>query len=701
VLQQSDSHEGSDVFESGTHALPEFDDDEPRACQQFTFQHSFSSVPKIIVSPSHRNNEDRTHLHTIAWVESVSSSSFHACWRKVGTASDTVDEHLHLEYFAWVGDSVGDAVATTVQTDNAVVEGTSCTVYTFPSPFVTQPYVIGSADHTAMGDGSFVHDTTNSWIEGVTTSQFTFCATHSALDVAQLSAVKFHFLAFVGDLEGSSLFVAGNAHGGSVSVNGGEQPLAADECSWQEFGEPFEEAPMVLATPNHLDVDADSEGQLDALTAWAEVVNTTGFLLCTDNTDAAQASSVSNATQVDWIAIGHSTGNSAPPGVHTRVRSPDNLVDASGECGLEDPSQCSQAWGGGVECDTFAWTQTDACNVWDCPVDCTVTGWSSWSACSQSCGGGHSHRSRLVTVSDANGGVTCPALAQTSLCNEDAPCSEWDLPECQLDHVHCEIKHHTVNAERAWMGGQDERGTRFYANTVTGESQYERPDGFVECGGPLPAQVWQTDNVVDLAALWDTNKENGLHGYTDGAINPNDEWVHGQFMHRQEGQFVEHVTPACYNNQNCGLVDLGACHGCDTEEECADLGMSSTVFVTHHREYMDQQYFNASSGNHSQVQYHCRRDGVTGCKCHCNAHPPCMAHEGQMLANEALHANAYPYIPNQQDCCNMCTNHPSCGAWEFSSTNVCILKSGAPDFVPVPAGQDVQMWAGCRAGETC
>jgi len=255
-----------------------------------------------------------------------------------------------------------------------------------------------------------------------------------------------------------------------------------------------------------------------------------------------------------------------------------------------------------------------------------------------------------------------------------------------------------VNAERAWMSSIDEQGKRYYVNTVCLQQggsdckQHKRPDGFVECGA-LPEKRWQTSNVVDLAALWQTSKPDGL--------NPYDEWKYGTYEHRREGSFEPHVSKQCQNNQNCGLVDLGACHGCDTEQECADLGMSSTVFVTHHRKYMSQRSFNAVTGKHEQVQYHCRREGEAGCKCTCNAHPPCVAKKGRVLANSGLHANAYPHVPNKQDCCNMCTNHPSCGSWEFSSTKVCVLKSGSPQFVPVPASVTATVWSGCRAGEAC
>ena len=73
----------------------------------------------------------------------------------------------------------------------------------------------------------------------------------------------------------------------------------------------------------------------------------------------------------------------------------------------------------------------------------------------------------------------------------------------------------------------------------------------------------------------------------------------------------------------------------------------------------------------------------------------------QLACNRMLHGNAYPNVPNMQDCCNLCTNHPKCDAWEYSSSKMCVLKSGAPAFKPVPSDSTFAVWSGCRAGETC
>jgi hypothetical protein len=689
IWRKADEHRGIDHFETGSHAVPSF---EGRACKDFEFRHIFDVAPKIIVTPSHRE-ADHVHDSVTAWTEFTTTTGFRACWRETN-ANDKHDNHMHLEYFAWVGDNIGEAVASTVVT-TALSKGKNCMVHRFAAPFVTKPLVVGSVDHTGIGNNNANHDATVSWIEGITTSQFTFCVSETTLDgIGAHSAVNFHYLAFDANAQGSSLFSAGNSFGRSVQLSGGEK-LVGKTCLWQTFGTAFQKPPMVIATLNHHKAGKSAH---QSTTSWVETVSKSRFKFCTTENNEHDGIHT-EATYFDWLAIGDDeTGNAVPAGTQKRSRTPQVLLDASGHCGLADQAACSAGWGGGVECSTFAWSQTSECNTQLCPVDCQVGAWTSWSTCSKTCSGGASHRSRQVQISSANGGVDCPALAQTSDCNTDAPCSPWDLPQCQLDHVHCNVKHHAVNAERAWMSSIDEQGKRYYVNTVCLQQggsdckQHKRPDGFVECGA-LPEKRWKTSNVVDLAALWQTSKPDGL--------NPYDEWKYGTYEHRREGSFEPHVSKQCQNNQNCGLVDLGACHGCDTEQECADLGMSSTVFVTHHRKYMSQRSFNAVTGKHEQVQYHCRREGEAGCKCTCNAHPPCVAKKGRVLANSGLHANAYPHVPNKQDCCNMCTNHPSCGSWEFSSTKVCVLKSGSPQFVPVPASVTATVWSGCRAGEAC
>jgi len=235
-------------------------------------------------------------------------------------------------------------------------------------------------------------------------------------------------------------------------------------------------------------------------------------------------------------------------------------------------------------------------------------------------------------------------------------------------------------------------------HTQTGANQYNKPAEYIPCATPKPGTPSENHWVTTK-----TYKKN---------LNPFDTTLYGTtFTHTREGGFERIPTPECVNNQNCGLHDGGACHGCDTEEECRDLGLSSTLFVTHHRKYMHMnKKFNWTTKQHDLARYHCRRVGPWGqhkCSCKCDAHTPCNAKPGFILTNKMLHANSYDSIPTMQDCCDMCTNHPKCGSWEYSPGphgGKCVLKEGAPQFLPVPAAAKTAgmvVFAGCRAGTQC
>lgn len=70
---------------------------------------------------------------------------------------------------------------------------------------------------------------------------------------------------------------------------------------------------------------------------------------------------------------------------------------------------------GGQACPTT--TKTETCNADSCPVDCSLSDWSTWGGCSVSCGGGTSTRSRSEDVSPAFGGVACGAMTDQQTCN--------------------------------------------------------------------------------------------------------------------------------------------------------------------------------------------------------------------------------------------------------------------------------------------
>jgi hypothetical protein len=83
---------------------------------------------------------------------------------------------------------------------------------------------------------------------------------------------------------------------------------------------------------------------------------------------------------------------------------------------------------GGIPCPPLM--DTRECNTKSCPVDCKVTSWGEWSNCNKPCGGGQSTRTRTVTTQPQYGGIPCPSLSEVQDCNTN-PCpvncsvSDW------------------------------------------------------------------------------------------------------------------------------------------------------------------------------------------------------------------------------------------------------------------------------------
>ena len=78
----------------------------------------------------------------------------------------------------------------------------------------------------------------------------------------------------------------------------------------------------------------------------------------------------------------------------------------------------------------------------------------------------------------------------------------------------------------------------------------------------------------------------------------------------------------------------------------------------------------------------------------------CCSRAGRLLRNDVLLGNKFANVASQQECCNMCTNHPHCTAWEYTATKVCALTGGKPQFVPSPS-QTIATWAGLPSPHSC
>ncbi|XP_076810325.1 spondin-1-like [Clavelina lepadiformis] len=91
----------------------------------------------------------------------------------------------------------------------------------------------------------------------------------------------------------------------------------------------------------------------------------------------------------------------------------------------------NEAQHGGLPCpEKDAMRETQICKLKDCPVDCQVSEWSSWSKCSQSCDIGNQKRQRYVLKKAQHGGLPCP---EEQSMKEMRTCTMMDCPmDCEI-----------------------------------------------------------------------------------------------------------------------------------------------------------------------------------------------------------------------------------------------------------------------------
>jgi hypothetical protein len=76
---------------------------------------------------------------------------------------------------------------------------------------------------------------------------------------------------------------------------------------------------------------------------------------------------------------------------------------------------------GGLPCGMLR--QSEVCNTGPCPRDCVPGAWGPWTACSERCEGGTQSRQRNVQAEAVHGGTQCSNMSQERACNQDIPCT--------------------------------------------------------------------------------------------------------------------------------------------------------------------------------------------------------------------------------------------------------------------------------------
>jgi len=355
-------------------------------------------------------------------------------------------------------------------------------------------------------------------------------------------------------------------------------------------------------------------------------------------------------------------------GQQTRTRNPVRQPATPAACGV-DASLCDQSWGGGRECDggAFTWSETRDCNTHACPIDCQVSQWGHWDPCTKSCGAGGTHRVRVITTAVQHGGKVCPSLRDppTGLkaCNTHA-CGIENMGTCHLDHVRCHVHQMSMPSQKTFLDGLPACGHSVVEDQNMCWNNYN-------CNKTPSRNCHKADDAQERALAVRVNKE------YKACLNGD-----------------ELVADAAPNTQNRAKRDAARAAQGLAAVQCRNK--FATLVVTHDKKYA------ATGGN-----FHCRgvKNGsgvIDTCRCSCNTHAPCCAKRNKLLGGSRLiMGNRYTDVDQMQSCCDLCTNHPSCTAWEYDTDRVCILKHGTVEYVENQKPAEVTTWAGTPSGVAC
>jgi len=277
--------------------------------------------------------------------------------------------------------------------------------------------------------------------------------------------------------------------------------------------------------------------------------------------------------------------------------------------------------------------------------------------CSKNCGQGGTHRVRTIVRHAEFGGKSCGALRDPVV--GFAPCNEHKCTHggtCGVEHVRCDVlmlEHHKSNF-----------GIRTNLNTC-GHSAIEEQN-----------TCWNNNSCKSCRATnsnVDHCNNEACHDADTDSERALQKRLEDDYMACQAG--LDGNDVANVHRKNQGLP----------QRQCRKL--FPTLQVTHDRKHMDVL-----------TNFKCAKTSATTCACRCDKHPACCAKKNKLLSNDMLFGNRFNDIDSLQDCCNLCTNHPSCGAWEYTTERICVLKSGSPEYVANPFPGDVTSWSGTPSG---